>query len=137
MPQTGSVSAGPEAGREIKLGYVAPITGPLAIFGVADQYCFDRAKEAFADGVVAGDGKKHPVSLILQDGQSDSNRAAQVSTRAAIHGGAENAGSRARRADDGGGDARAERAEQGGQPVRGATPRAEGVRAAAGTTRSS
>jgi branched-chain amino acid transport system substrate-binding protein len=75
---TTTVSAGPEVGREIKLGYVAPITGPLAIFGVADQYCFDRAKAAFADGVLAGDGKQHPVTLILQDGQSDSNRAAQV-----------------------------------------------------------
>ncbi len=75
---TTTVSAGPETGREIKLGYVAPITGPLAIFGVADQYCYDRAKEGFADGVVAGDGKKHPVTVLLEDGQSDSNRAAQV-----------------------------------------------------------
>ncbi|MBN1630827.1 MAG: ABC transporter substrate-binding protein, partial [Thermoleophilia bacterium] len=75
---TTSVSAGPDTGREIKLGYVAPITGPLAIFGVADQYCFDRAKEGFADGMVAGDGKKHPITVLLEDSQSDSNRAAQV-----------------------------------------------------------
>ena len=45
---------------------------------MADQYCFDRAKEAFADGLLAGDGKRHPVTLILRGGQSDSNRAAQV-----------------------------------------------------------
>jgi branched-chain amino acid transport system substrate-binding protein len=75
---TTSVTAGVETGREIKLGYVAPITGNLAIFGVADQYCYDRAKAGFADGVVCGDGKKHPVSVNLQDGQSDTNRAAQV-----------------------------------------------------------
>lgn len=73
-----TTSAGPEAGREIKIGYVAPITGNLAIFGVADQYCFDRAKTALADGLICGDGKKHPVILELQDGQSDTNRAAQV-----------------------------------------------------------
>jgi branched-chain amino acid transport system substrate-binding protein len=75
---TTSVSAGAEAGREVKLGYVAPLTGPLAIFGVADQYCYDRAKAGFADGLVCGDGKLHPVSIDLQDGQSDTNRAAQV-----------------------------------------------------------
>src|SRR5450759_518931 len=38
---TTTVTAGVETGREIKLGYVAPITGNLAIFGVADQYCYD------------------------------------------------------------------------------------------------
>jgi branched-chain amino acid transport system substrate-binding protein len=75
---TTSASAGPEAGREIKIGYVAPITGNLAIFGVADQYCYDRAKAALADGLVCGDGKKHPVTIDMQDGQSDANRAAQV-----------------------------------------------------------
>jgi branched-chain amino acid transport system substrate-binding protein len=75
---TTSVTAAAETGREIKIGYVAPITGNLAIFGVADQYCFDRAKAAFANGVVCGDGKNHPVTLLLQDGQSDTNRAAQV-----------------------------------------------------------
>jgi branched-chain amino acid transport system substrate-binding protein len=75
---TTSVSAAIETGREIKLGYVAPITGNLAIFGVADQYCYDRAKEGFANGVVCGDGKNHPVTVILKDGQSDTNRAATV-----------------------------------------------------------
>jgi branched-chain amino acid transport system substrate-binding protein len=75
---TTTVTAGVETGREIKLGYVAPITGNLAIFGVADQYCYDRAKAGFADGVVCGDGKKHPVTVLLQDGQSDTNRASQV-----------------------------------------------------------
>jgi branched-chain amino acid transport system substrate-binding protein len=75
---TTSVSAAIETGREIKIGYVAPLTGMLAVFGVADQYCFDRAKEGFASGLVSGDGIKHPVTLIMEDSQSDSNRAAQV-----------------------------------------------------------
>lgn len=73
-----TLSTGVEAGREIKIGYVAPLTGMLAVFGVADQYCFDRAQEGFAAGVVCGDGLKHPVKLLMEDGQSDSNRAAQV-----------------------------------------------------------
>jgi branched-chain amino acid transport system substrate-binding protein len=75
---TTTASAGPETGREIKIGYVAPLTGMLAVFGVADQYCYDRAQEGFADGVVCGDGMLHPVSITMEDGQSDSNRAAQV-----------------------------------------------------------
>ena len=75
---TTTVSSGVETGREIKLGYVAPLTGMLAVFGVADAYCVDRAKEGFADGMVCGDGLKHPVSIMVEDGQSDSNRAAQV-----------------------------------------------------------
>ena len=75
---TTSVTAAIETGAELKIGYVAPLTGNLAIFGVADQYCYDRAKAAFANGVVCGDGKNHPVSIDMQDGQSDANRAAQV-----------------------------------------------------------
>jgi branched-chain amino acid transport system substrate-binding protein len=75
---TTTVSAGPEAGREVKLGFVAPLTGPLASFGVPDQYCAARATTAFGDGIVCGDGQKHKVSIIVRDSQSDSNRAAQV-----------------------------------------------------------
>ncbi len=72
-----STSVGPETGREIKIGYVAPLTGMLAVFGVADQYCVDRAKEGFANGVVCGDGKNHPVTVIMEDGQSTTDMAAK------------------------------------------------------------
>jgi branched-chain amino acid transport system substrate-binding protein len=75
---TTTVSASAEAGREVKIGFVTPQTGGLASFGVPDKYCVDRAKEAIGDGVVCGDGKKHPVTIVIQDSQSDSNRAAQV-----------------------------------------------------------
>ena len=75
---TTTVSAGPQAGREIKIGYVAPLTGNLAVFGVADKYCVDRANEAFKAGVLCGDGQQHPVTVVMEDGQSDSDRAASV-----------------------------------------------------------
>ncbi len=75
---TTTVSAGAEMGREVKIGFVSPQTGGLASFGVPDKYCVDRAAEAIGDGVVCGDGKKHPVSIIVKDSQSDGARAAQV-----------------------------------------------------------
>ncbi len=75
---TTTVSAGPETGREIKVGYVTPVTGPLASFGEADAYCVKSWQEAVAGGVLCGDGKLHPVNIIARDCQSDSNRAAQV-----------------------------------------------------------
>jgi branched-chain amino acid transport system substrate-binding protein len=77
-PSTTTVSSGPEAGREIKVGYVTPVTGPLAAFGEADAYCVTRWQEAVAGGLLCGDGKLHPVTVIARDCQSDSNRAAQV-----------------------------------------------------------
>ena len=75
---TTSVSAGAEAGREIKIGWVTPQTGSLASFGVPDKYCAERWAEAVKDGLVCGDGKNHPITIITRDTQSDSNRAAQV-----------------------------------------------------------
>jgi branched-chain amino acid transport system substrate-binding protein len=75
---TTSVAADVEMGDEIKMGFVAPITGSIASFGVPDEYCADRWREYCGDGLVCGDGKKHPVSIELTDSQSDSNRAAQV-----------------------------------------------------------
>ena len=75
---TTTVVSGPAVGREIRLGFVAPLTGPLAAMGVSDKYSIDRAKAAFGDGVLCGDGQKHPIAITVADCQSDSNRAAQV-----------------------------------------------------------
>jgi branched-chain amino acid transport system substrate-binding protein len=75
---TTTVSAGPQAGREIKVGFVTPQTGAIALFGTPDKYCVERWQEAVKDGLVCGDGMLHPVSILVQDSQSDTNRAAQV-----------------------------------------------------------
>jgi branched-chain amino acid transport system substrate-binding protein len=75
---TTTVSVEAEMGDEVKMGFVTPLTGAIASFGVPDKYCVERWKEAIGDGVVCGDGKKHPVSIETVDSQSDSNRAAQV-----------------------------------------------------------
>ncbi len=65
-------------GREIKIGFVSPLTGPLAAFGEADQFCVDQWSEAVADGLATADGAVHPINFIIKDSQSDSNRAATV-----------------------------------------------------------
>ena len=77
-PETTTTSAGVETGRPIKVGFVDPITGPLAAFGVAGSYCVDKWKADTADGVVLGDGQNHMFEIQVVDSQSDTNRASQV-----------------------------------------------------------
>jgi branched-chain amino acid transport system substrate-binding protein len=66
-------------GRTIKIGYVSPQTGPLAAFGEADQFVLDAVTELLADGIEIN-GTVHPVEIIVQDSQSDPNRAAEVAS---------------------------------------------------------
>jgi branched-chain amino acid transport system substrate-binding protein len=78
MAETTTVSAGPEAGRDIKLGLVSPATGPLALFAKADDWWVDYALKAVPDGIIGGDRKKHMIQIKRADSQSDTNRASQV-----------------------------------------------------------
>jgi len=75
---TTSVSAGPEAGREIKIGNPLPETGVLASFGAYEKWADAFSQKALGDGMVLGDGKMHKITILSRDTQSDSNRAAQV-----------------------------------------------------------
>jgi len=69
---------GSKEGREIKIGFVAPLTGSLAAFGEPDQYCYDRWTELVKGGLKTADGGNHPIKIIMRDSQSDTNRAATV-----------------------------------------------------------
>jgi branched-chain amino acid transport system substrate-binding protein len=75
---TTTVSTGPEVGRPVKLGYVVPVTGPLAPFAAAGKWAQKHFEDAIGDGLVLGDNMMHPFEVSLVDTQSDSNRAAQV-----------------------------------------------------------
>ena len=75
---TTTVSVAAEMGREIRIGSVQPVTGPLGAFGIADVWATKVTEEVVGDGIVLGDGKKHPITIVAQDCQSDSNRSAQV-----------------------------------------------------------
>jgi branched-chain amino acid transport system substrate-binding protein len=74
---SGSTSAGGQKGREIKIGFVAPLTGPLASFGEADQFCVDEWKAALGEGLDIN-GTVYPINFIVKDSQSNSGRAAEV-----------------------------------------------------------
>lgn len=63
--------------RPIKIGFVTPQTGPLAIFAEPDNFVLDQFRAQLADGVMIN-GTKHPVEFIVKDSQSSSNRASSV-----------------------------------------------------------
>ena len=65
-----------QAGRRIKLGYVAPITGPLAGFGEPCRYVVEQMRTVFKNINIGG--KDYPIEIILKDSQSNPNRAAEV-----------------------------------------------------------
>lgn len=75
---TTTVSAGAEAGRDLKVGLVEPKTGGLASYAIPNDWWTTHAQEATAGGVVCADGKSHKIQIVRVDTQSDSNRAAQV-----------------------------------------------------------
>ena len=65
------------ASRTIKIGYVSPLTGPLAPFGAADKFTIGRMKAVFAKGLKVGTNT-FPIEILQRDAQSNSNRAATV-----------------------------------------------------------
>ena len=69
---SGGSSSGAE-GRELKVGFVSPLTGSLAAFGEADKFCADQWAAAVKSGLQCGDGKVHPIKIILKDSQSDAS----------------------------------------------------------------
>ncbi len=75
---SGGDSGGGTTGRDIKVGFVAPLTGPLAAFGEADKFCVDQWNAAVKDGLTTADGETHKVQILVRDSQSDANRAATV-----------------------------------------------------------
>lgn len=66
-----------QEGRTIKIGYVSPQTGPLAAFGEADGFVLETIQEFIGDGIEIN-GTVYPIEIIVQDTQSDPNRAAEV-----------------------------------------------------------
>lgn len=65
------------AGRKIKIGFVTPQTGPIAVFAESDAFVLDQFRTALANGLEIA-GETYEVEIIVKDSQSSSNRAASV-----------------------------------------------------------
>ncbi len=63
--------------RPVKIGWVAPLTGPLASFGEANRYTVGVMQKLFSKGIRVGTSV-HPVEILLRDSQSNANRGATV-----------------------------------------------------------
>jgi branched-chain amino acid transport system substrate-binding protein len=63
--------------RTIKIGWVAPLTGPLASFGEANRYTVNEMQRLFGKGIRVGKNT-FPVEILLRDSQSNANRGATV-----------------------------------------------------------
>jgi branched-chain amino acid transport system substrate-binding protein len=61
----------------IKVGFITPSTGPLAPFGETDGWAVGKVKEVLAKGLETASGH-YDVEILVRDGQSDPNRAAEV-----------------------------------------------------------
>jgi branched-chain amino acid transport system substrate-binding protein len=65
------------AADSIKVGFISPLTGPLASFGESDPFILAQVRKALAGGITAG-GKKYAVEIITKDTQSDPVRSGQL-----------------------------------------------------------
>jgi branched-chain amino acid transport system substrate-binding protein len=65
------------AADTFKIGYVAPQTGPLAVFAEPDPFTLAEMRKLLAGGIKAG-GRTYAVEIIYKDSQSNSSRAAEV-----------------------------------------------------------
>ena len=79
-------ASGGSDGDTIKIGYVLPITGPMASFSVGGkgaQYVADEALKIINDemGGIEIDGKKMKVEVIWGDSESDPTKAQEVATK--------------------------------------------------------
>ncbi|MDB6142401.1 MAG: transporter substrate-binding protein, partial [Pseudomonas sp.] len=74
-----SLPFAPAFGKErvIKLGYVSPQTGPLALFAAADNYIIESLQSVLKHSITIG-GTAYRLEVIVKDSQSNPNRAAEV-----------------------------------------------------------
>jgi branched-chain amino acid transport system substrate-binding protein len=73
--------SGAEKGRTIKIGLVSAKTGPLALFGKADDWWTKYGQVALPEGTLCRDGKLHRFDFLTEDSRSDPELAAQAADR--------------------------------------------------------
>jgi branched-chain amino acid transport system substrate-binding protein len=63
--------------KTIRIGYISPLTGPLAPFGESDKYTVAKIQEMLKGGLTIG-GTKYAVEILVRDSQSNANKAAEL-----------------------------------------------------------
>ena len=66
-----------QSSTSLRIGFISPISGPLAGFGQTDGYVLEQARKALAEGVTIG-GKGYAVEILDRDTQSDPARSGQL-----------------------------------------------------------
>ncbi len=64
-------------GSTLKIGFVSPQSGPLAVFAESDAFTIAQVKTALANGLQLA-GKTYSVDVIYKDSESNSNRASDA-----------------------------------------------------------
>ncbi len=67
------------AGRPVKIGVVAPLTGPLALFTEHLDFVLSQVKAQYPNGIEIN-GESHPLEIVVKDSQSNPNRASEVAS---------------------------------------------------------
>jgi branched-chain amino acid transport system substrate-binding protein len=62
----------------IKVGFLTPTTGPLALFGETDGFTVEKVREALGGRIEGADGQTYDLEILMRDSQSDPNRSAEV-----------------------------------------------------------
>jgi len=78
-----------EQGRELVIGVVSHKSGPLALFGRADEWWMRFAGSSVPKGILGGDRRLHPVVFAVEDSGSDEAVAARAATRLVTEAGAD------------------------------------------------
>lgn len=73
----GRSSAMAQSAIPLKIGFISPVSGPLAGFGQTDGYVLDQVRSSMADGVTMN-GTGYAVEILDRDTQSDPARAGQL-----------------------------------------------------------
>jgi branched-chain amino acid transport system substrate-binding protein len=80
---SGSASGGASAGGAITIGWIHPLTGPLAGFGAPDNWIISQVRQAgpYKDGFKIG-GKSYSVTIKSYDSQSSVTKAGELARQA-------------------------------------------------------
>lgn len=62
----------------VKIGYVGSLSGIRGIFGETEEWTIGHVQARLAEGLVAADGRRIPIELVIRDNQSDANRSASI-----------------------------------------------------------